>query len=312
VRVPFLPTSFQKETKHRHKGTERETPLRCALRCPPRSPLPLPAHAPPGNTPRVRAVAFLRHAHPAGGASARPPPRPSPRALASRIDDDDRSTSCRSAWLAQVLLRRNTTTMNVNTARFIISAYAYDPSSSEKKIGIQIEAYLDADMTSTEVEALGQFNPTHLGIFKHSHASTMLFSDGALVTYGAQVIWDEADTPPIVDASLLNLLAIALAKHYGVSEIITIARFEDNYANVAFARRGVENPVTRTFSAITRPRRDGEDSHLFTPSFAVMYDHGDVHKRDKDRKYFDWKFGVKFTDDKEDDESSPSAKRSRA
>jgi hypothetical protein len=211
--------------------------------------------------------------------------------------------------------------MNVNTARFIISAYAYDPSSSEKKIGIQIEAYLDADMTSTEVEALGQFNPTHLGIFKHSHASTMLFSDGALVTYGAQVIWDEADTPPIVDASLLNLLAIALAKHYGVSEIITIARFEDNYANVAFARRGVENPVTRTFSGVDRHRRDGKDSHLFVPSVAIMYDHGEINTRNNDRMFFDWKFGIKFVDDKEDnkedkkdkedDEPSPSSKRAR-
>jgi hypothetical protein len=67
---------------------------RCAApRCPLRSPLPLPAHAPPGNTLRVRPMAFLLHAHPAGGASARPAPRPSPRALASRIDDDDRSTS---------------------------------------------------------------------------------------------------------------------------------------------------------------------------------------------------------------------------
>jgi hypothetical protein len=213
--------------------------------------------------------------------------------------------------------------MNVNTARFVISAYAYSPALTMKKIGIQIEAYLDADMDNTEVDALGQFNPTGLGLLEHSHASTMLFSDGALVTYGAQVVMmlDEGDTLPIVESSLLNLLAIALAKYYGVADIITNAKFGDNYANVAFARRGVENPVTRTFSGVDRHRRDGKDSHLFVPSVAIMYDHGEINTRNNDRMFFDWKFGIKFVDDKEDnkedkkdkedDEPSPSSKRAR-
>jgi hypothetical protein len=196
-----------------------------------------------------------------------------------------------------------------------------DPNSEQKEIGIQIDAYIEANMAKTGVEALAQLDAIEAELLKNgvrlnrlSHACTHLFADGAWIVFGARVPCHEAVSPSVIDSTYLNLLATGFATYYGVKHIITWADFEDNYANVAFARRGVKLPL-RTFAAIPLRRRQGEDEqHLFAPRFSVMYDNDRIDKKHQDDNYVEWKLGLKKSDDeedKEDKEDSPSAKRAR-
>jgi hypothetical protein len=217
--------------------------------------------------------------------------------------------------------------MEAITARIVISGYAFDPNSEQKEIGIQIDAYIEANMAKTGVGALAQLDAIEAELLKIgvrvnrlNHACTHLFADGAWIVFAARVPYHEVGSPSVIDSTYLNLLATGFATYYGVKHIITWADFEDNYANVAFARRGVQLPL-RTFRGIPLRRREGEDEqHLFVPRFSVMHDHNHIDKKNQDKTYFEWKSGPKESEDKEDEkekeekeekEGSPSAKRAR-
>ena len=212
--------------------------------------------------------------------------------------------------------------MEVITARIVISAYAFNPNSDQKEIAIQIEAYLDADMAKTEVEALANTTVIEAELLKIgarvnrlSHACTDLFSDGALITFGARVPWNGEGSFPIIDSFFLNLLTIGLANFYGVGASITWSIFEYNLANVSFARRGVQLPIPRTFpeNRLWRRKEEGEQ-HLFIPRVSIMFDSRRVNRKNQDKTFFEWKYSIEESEDKkggEDKQASPSAKRAR-
>lgn len=213
--------------------------------------------------------------------------------------------------------------MNVNTARIVISGYAFDPNSEKKEIGIQIDAYINADMAKTDVEDLARIDVIvaellNIGVRLNrlDHACTHLFADGAWIVFGARVPCHEVVSPPVIDQCFLMRLANGFAHYYGVKHVITWADFEDNYANVAFARRGVILPRGRTFPVIPLRRREDEDEqHLFAPRASTMFDSNRIDKKDRDKTYLNWKNGINNPDDKdgnEEKEGSPSAKRARA
>tara|TARA_B100001057_G_C22705933_1_gene893737 strand:+ start:36 stop:722 length:687 start_codon:yes stop_codon:yes gene_type:complete len=224
--------------------------------------------------------------------------------------------------------------MNVNTARIVISGYAFDPNSdafdpnSEKKeIGIQIDAFLEADIDTdkTEIDSIAQLSAIEAKLLKIGvrlnglhHACTKLFSDGAWVVFVGRMPWNGKGSLPIVDSSLLGLVAIAFAHFYGVGHSITTTKFEDNYANVAFARQGVASPFKCTFPEVNLVRRKGEDEgHLFVPRFSAIWDFDQVELQDKDKAYRQWRFEKTcselgcFKKDEQENEGLPPAKRVR-